>query len=528
MKLAETESQNSDESIEVVFDKALPLGVIPEFALGTSAGASNTVDWHTVLNFSNIQRHKLVSGEEAINFSLSESTDYYVSLRFSHNGINYLYSSRSFRFVPPFRFKGLSIEGEFGENEAPQISWSAENTNPVDHYEVSVGTTSEASDVLNWTRLASGSSPSLTLNFTPEMARYISVRAVTSGSEVLGTTTSYLGYFEASEMESQNSDESVEAVFDKALPEGVVPQFALGTSVGASDTVGWHTVSTFSGTHRHKLVSGTNGITFSLSEDTDYYVSLRFSYNDVNYLYSSRSFRFVPPPFRFTALSIEGEFGENEAPQISWTAENTDPVDYYEVSVGTTSEASDVLDWTRLASGSSPSLTLNFTPETARYISVRAVTSGGDVLGTETSYLGYFEASGNESQNANESVEAVFDKALPQGVVPEFALGTSVGGSDTVGWHTVSIFSGIQRHKLVSGTNGITFSLSESTDYYVSLRFSHNDVNYLYSSKSFRFVLYLHFALQGFPSKVSLVRIKLLKFHGRQRTLVKWITMKFL
>ena len=483
------ESQTANESVEVVFDKALPLGVAPEFALGTSLGASDTVGWHTVSTFSGTHRHKLVSGTNGITFSLSEGTDYYVSLRFRHNGVDYRYSSKSFRFsLPPFRFTGLSIEGEFGENEAPQISWLAENTSQVDHYEVSVGTTSGDSDVLNWTRLASGSSPPLTLSFVSETARYISVRAVTSGSEVLGTTTSYLGYFEASETESQNSDESVEAVFDKALPEGVVPQFALGTSLGASDTVDWHTVSTFSGTHRHKLVSGTNGITFSLSEGTDYYVSLRFSHNEVDYLYSSKSFRFSLPPFRFTGLSIEGEFGENEAPQISWSAENTNQVDHYEVSVGTASGASDVLNWTRLASGSSPPLTLNFTPETARYISVRAVTSGGDVLGTETSYLGYFEASGNESQDADESVEVVFDKALPLGVVPEFALGTSVGGSDTVDWHMVLNFSSTQRHKLVSGEEAINFSLSESTDYYVSLRFSHNGINYLYSSKSFRFV----------------------------------------
>ena len=49
--------------------------------------------------------------------------------------------------------------------------------------------------------------------------------------------------------------------------------------------------------------------------------------------------------FRFTELSIEGEFGEDEAPQISWLAENIDEVDHYEVSIRTISGANDVLDW---------------------------------------------------------------------------------------------------------------------------------------------------------------------------------------
>ena len=486
------ESQNANESVEAVFDKALPEGVVPQFALGTSLGASDTVDWHTVSTFSGTHRHKLVSGTNGITFSLSEGTDYYVSLRFSHNDVNYLYSSKSFRFSSStFRFTGLSIYGEFVRNQAPQISWTAENAiGRVNHYQAAIGTTSGGSDILSWTRIAL--EESLFLGFNPTNDRYISIRAVTSGSEVLGTITSYFSYFESGQSESQNANESVEVVFDKALPQGVVPEFALGTSVGGSDTVSWHAVSTFSGTHRHKLVSGTNGITFSLSKNTDYYVSMRFRYNEVDHFYSSKSFRFIPP-FRFTGLSIHGEFVGNQAPQVSWTAENAiGRVNHYQAAIGTTSGASDILSWKRVALGES--LFLGFNPTNDRYISIRAVTSDSEILGTITSYFSYFESGQSESQNANESIEVVFDKALPQGVVPEFALGTSLGASDTVSWHTVSNFSGTHRHKLVSGTNGITFSLSEDTDYYVSLRFSHNGVDYHYSSKSFRFAPTFHFA----------------------------------
>ena len=484
---SETESQDVHESVEVVLDKALPDGVIPAFALGTSVGGSDTVGWHIDFDFKGGPL-RLVSGENGITFNLSEDTDYYVSMRFRHNGVDYLYSSRSFRYVSSqFRFTDLEIEGDFID-EAPQISWLAENIDEVDHYEVSVGTSLGTGDVLDWTDLSSGSSPPITLRYTPETIRYVSVRAVASGGDVLGTITSYLGYFEVSIMVHEYAEESADVLFDKALPEGVIPEFALGTSVGASDTVGWHEVSTLSG-QRHRLVSGENGITFSLSEDTDYYISLRFRHNDVNYFYSSGRFRFSVLPFRFTELSILGEFGADEAPQISWyaTNTNTNEVDHYEVSIGTISGASDVLDWTDLSSGSSPTITLSYTPETARYISVRAVASGGEVLDTITSYLGYFEASEDESQDAEESVEVVFDKALPEGVIPEFALGTSLetfGRANTVGWHEVPTLSG-QRHRLVSGENGITFSLSEDTDYYISLRFRHNGVRYLYSSKSF-------------------------------------------
>ena len=494
-------------SIQVRRDPAVsglypPLYRVPlyELAVGTEPGSSDVVSWVDIGSSSEWLFRN-------ISPKLSLQTDYYATLRLTDSNNSFMFfSTESWQVecrqgavevggectsqVSPFRFTELSIEGEFGENKAPQISWSAENTDPVDHYEVAAGTVPDGNDVLNWTRLASGSSPTIALSFIPETARYISVRAVTSGGEVLGTETSYLGYFEASETESRDANESVEVVLDKALPQGVIPELALGTSLGGSDTVDWHTVSTFSGTHRHKLVSGTNGITFNLSDYTNYYVSLRFRHNDVNYLYSSKSFRFVPP-FRFIALSIESEFSENEAPQIFWEAESIaqlDQVDHYEVSIGTTSGGHDVLDWTRLVAYShSPKITLSFVPETARYISLRAVTSWGEVLDTITSYLGYFEAREDESQDADESVEVVFDKALPEGVIPEFALGTAVGASDTVDWHAVSNFSGIHRHKLVSGTNGITFNLIEGRDYYVSMWFFHNGVNYFYVSRSFRF-----------------------------------------
>ena len=193
--------------------------------------------------------------------------------------------------------------------------------------------------------------------------------------------------------------------------------------------------------------------------------------------------------FAFTALSIRGEFSElspSTSPPVYWEANNESQVDRYEMAIGSTPGNNDLLDWTHVYRGNGLGVTFVTPPQTSRYVSIRAL-KNNQVLDSITSVIGYWESLGEQSstQSSKIAVGPTADVESLSAAIVQLSLGViSYERNDIVDGHSVSSSTLLSGAQLVSGEDGLSFTLAEAY-HYMSISIEVSGITYSYWVDSF-------------------------------------------
>ncbi len=347
------------------------------------------------------------------------------------------------------------------------------------NYEVALGTSAGATDVVAWTNVALGTSHTFTgLSLVQGTTYYPSVRIVRTSGPLNASSSDGVKYVattlrdgSGADIDYSNDSANLTVNWD-SIGAGITRyEVALGTSAGATDVVGWTNAAlalnyTFTGL---ALVNGTK-----------YYPSVRIVYpGPINlYLNSSDGVTYVTTTVRDGAGADITFSASVSDVALNWDAVPTAPVDHYEVAIGTSAGASDVAGWTNVGVLTSYTFTGQaLTNGDVYYCSVRPVDASSAVMGTFSSNgfalafsYGTTVRDGSGADVAyslnQTSIDLNWDAvAINNKVRYEAALGTTVGGTEIKGWTNMGLGT--------SGTlNG--FSLVNGTTYYCSIRIVHS------------------------------------------------------
>lgn len=168
--------------------------------------------------------------------------------------------------------------------DAPQVSWS--NPASLDHIEFAIGSTSGGDELISWTNLATATThtESALTGLTECAAYYPSVKAVNASATESSVVTSSSFYWDNSaptglgvpdvSADDATSSSSTTTTWSGASDNCVLDHYeiAIGTSAGATDIQTWINIGNVTS---YKIQDGVDGASFTLTESTNYYISLR-------------------------------------------------------------------------------------------------------------------------------------------------------------------------------------------------------------------------------------------------------------
>jgi hypothetical protein len=372
-----------------------------EYAVGSLPGDSDIYSWISV---------GMDTTATAADLTLDHATPYYqsvravdlvnnVSLAMTSNGVITDHSAP----VSGAVIDGLTEDENWTESSNTlMLSWSgfSDTTSGLQFYEYAFGSSPGGDDIFPWTDAGLDSMTTDSgLILENDVTYYGSVRAIDNVDNVSVASISdgiTVDLFEPTvgipaeghpeDLDYQGSPDTL-AVF---WPPSDEPQldfyeFSVGTTPGDSNTVGWINV----GVDTNAVVTG-----LSLVYNVTYYVSLRAFDLAGNRSMTANSdgitVDLYPP---ITGVAIDGTIedeqftGSTTTLVASWSdfADTVSGIQFYEYAVGTTSGATDVMDWT--PAGLNTSVTdqsFTLVDEQTYYISIRATDNVDNVSGEVT------------------------------------------------------------------------------------------------------------------------------------------------
>lgn len=341
-------------------------------------------------------------------------------------------------------------------------SWSATDPDSgIYAYEYCVGTAPGLADVAGWLSVGSATQHTRTGLALQDKQRYYITARATNGAGILGSQASSDGItLDATPPTTPaviddgryTIDETIlHATWSSADPEsGIIKYFyCIGTSAGAIDVLGWTDVALATSATRPGL---------TLANGATYYVSVKAlngagAYSAVG---SSDGIVLDSTPPGTPAVTDDGQFSSDPTSiHARWTGNDLQSgISKFEYSVGSAMGATDVKTWTSVGTNSQATITgLSLANGHTYYVNVRATNGAGLVGGVGSSDGvtldttrpatpvvtddGAWTASTGElhatwSSSDTESGVAAF----------RFAVGTTLDGTDVVGWTDVATASG--------------------------------------------------------------------------------------
>ncbi|MFN8035841.1 MAG: hypothetical protein U0V73_07905 [Acidimicrobiia bacterium] len=466
-----------------------------EYAIGTTAGGTQTVDWTSTGTATSVTRNGL---------TLSNGTEYFVSVRATDAAGNVGSAATS---------NGVTVDttaptiDSVADGTGADITWQRSTSSlsanwtgsdigsGVASYEYAIGTTSGGTDVVDWT--STGTSTSVTRNgltLSNGTAYFVSVRVTdtagntstvaTSNGVTVDTTAPTTGSVAdgtSSDVTWQRSTSSLSANWTGfADPASGIAsyEYAIGTTPGATDVADWTSNASATSVTRNGL---------SLSNGTTYYVSVRAT-DQVGNTSSVATSNGVTVDHTTPAA---GTVADGTSTDVTWQQSTTtinanwtgfsDPasgIASYEYAIGTTAGGTQIVDWTSTGTATNVTETgLSLGNGTTYYVSVRATDQVGNTGSAATSNGVTVDhtapstgtvADGTSTdvtwQRSTTTIDANWTGfADPASGIAsyEYAIGTTAGGTDLVDWTGVGTATSVTRNDL---------TLSNGTEYFVSVR----------------------------------------------------------
>lgn len=346
-------------------------------------------------------------------------------------------------------------------------------------YRYTIGTTPGASDVVPWT--SAGTNTGIThtgLSLVDGQTYYFAVQSRVSADPWSGSGVSDGIMVDASapttpivtdDGQYTSSLDSLHATWTSSDPQTGIAQYqyAIGTSSGGTDVVGWTSVGTNSSVTKTGL---------TLSEGATYFMSVK-ALNGAglwSIVGSSDGITVEASAPTTPVLTDDGEYtSSQDTLHATWAS--SDPhsgIAEYQYAIGTTAGATDVAGWT--STGTTPEVTktgLSLSDGTTYFFSVKAK-NGADMWSDVGSSDGItVDASAPTTPTVTDDGDFTLPDMLhaswsaedPHSGIAEYryAIGTTAGGNDIVDWTSAGADTEVTKTGL---------SLSQGVQYFVSVK----------------------------------------------------------
>ena len=447
-----------------------------EYSIGTAAGQTDTKAWTNVA---------LATQATATGLTLQHGKTYYVNVRaISTIGKAGVVGSSDGILVdttPPGK-PSVTDGGAYASSPSQLTgSWTASDAESgVVSYEYAVGTTSGGTNIKNWTSAGNQTSATIgSMTLIDGGNYFISVRA-TNGAGLksqVGTSDGIIVDLTAPSTPSVTDDgiyttnaSQLHATWSSSDAQSGIAkyEYAIGTTSGGTDTLGW----TSAATAVEKTITG-----LSLTSGKRYYISVRSTNGAgmVSSVGTTDGILVDTTPPTTPAVTDDGMYSKNATTlHASWTASDAETgITLYEYSIGTSAKATNLVGWTGIGAATSVTRSdLTLTSGTSYYINVRATnaaglvsavgSSDGILIDTSAPQAPTVTDDGAYTSNTSQLHVKVACSDPESGIASyEYAVGTTPSGTDVVNWHS----DGAGPDITITG-----LSLTTGVTYYVSAR----------------------------------------------------------
>lgn len=440
-----------------------------EYAVGTSAGATDTRDWTSANAQTSITIDSLLLADGAI---------YYISVRATNGAglVSELGTSDGIivDLTPPST-PTVTDDGVYSTSASQlHATWaSSDAQSGITKYEYAIGTTVEGTNTVNWTSAALATEKTITgLSLASGTQYYISVRATNGAGFVsqIGTSDGILVDATPPSTPVVTDDgrytrntTTLHAVWASADAETGITlcEYSIGTSIGGANVVGWTGIGTATSVTRSDL---------TLANGATYYFNVRATNAAglVSAVGSSDGITLDTTPPPAPTVTDDGVYTANTA-QLHATLSCTDPesgIASYDYAVGTTPLGTDMVDWE--SGGAGPDITatgLSLATGITYYISARAINGEGATGAPATSDgikvdntppVGLAVTDDGDFTASATSLHGSWSATDPESGIAKYrcCIGTAPGSNNTADWLDVGssidhTFAGLS---LVNGT----------------------------------------------------------------------------
>jgi len=445
-----------------------------EYCIGSSSGAENVVGWTSTGTATSITR---------TDIALIEGSTYYFGVR-ARSGAG-LWSSGTWSNgitvdrVPPTTPVVIDDGAYTADRTQLHASWSATDAvSGIAAYEYAIGTTAGGTNVVGWTSTGTATSVTRTgLNLTDGVTYYFAVRArdgaggwsaVGTSNGILVDTTPPTTPVVTDGGEYTSSPDTLSAQWASIdAQSGIVEyQYAIGTTAGGTQIVGWTSTGTTSQVTKTGL---------SLVVGTTYYFAVRARNGAGGWsaVGTSDGIKFDNTPPSAPVVTDDGQYTSiRTALHAIWSANDVESgIAEYQYRIGTTAGGGEVVDWTSAGAATEVTRTgLNLTDGVTYYISARAKngagiwgaagTSNGIIVDGSPPTTPAVTDTGQYTTSTN-ALSASWTSSDPQSGVAEYriAVGTTPGGTQLLSWTS----TGTVAHANLTGlplVNGATYYFS--------------------------------------------------------------------
>lgn len=444
------------------------------YSIGTSAGSNNVIDWTDASLATSVTRTGL---------SLTTGTSYYINVKALNGGGAYsaVGSSNGIMLddTPPGE-PAVTDDGSFISSATSiHARWStSDGESGIAKYEYSVGTTAGGTDTKGWTNAGANLEATITgLNLTNGRAYFVNARA-TNGAGLVGSVGSSDGaVLDVTRPSTPTvtddgawtaSTSDLHATWSASDAESGIKsyKYAVGTTAGGADVIGWTGVGTS---------TSSTPIGLSLVHGQVYYFSV-IAANGAgaeSLTGVSDGIRVdATPPTKPVVTDDGASQNSHDTLHAVWAAADPESgIVKYEYCMGTAAGQVNLVGWTDAGSATSvtrPGLDLQ---EAARYyVSVRATNAVGLVSEVGSSDGILIDSSpppapvvtdAGAFTSATDALHATWTAvSSPSGVASyEYSIGTAAGQTDTAPWTNVALANQVTATPLTL-QNGRTYFIN--------------------------------------------------------------------
>ncbi|MGI6295665.1 MAG: PQQ-binding-like beta-propeller repeat protein [Armatimonadota bacterium] len=447
-----------------------------QYAIGTSSGGTNVVDWTSAGTATEVTR----SGLELV-----DGTTYYISVKAKNGaGMWSLVGSSDGIMVDssPPTAPVVTDDGEFTSSQTSlHATWTAYDTHSgIAEYQYAIGTSAGATDVVGWTSTGAVASITKTgLSLETGKTYYFSVKAknkaglwgsVGVSDGILCDATPPTTPVVIDDGEYASSTNSLHATWSTSDPEsGVVSyQYAIGSTPGGANIVNWTSVGTATEVTRTGL---------ALTPGTTYYISVKATNGAglVSAVGTSDGIKVDNSPPTTPVVTDDGVYTTDATTlHATWTSGDLQSgIVEYQYAIGTSSGGTNIVDWTSVGTATEVTRSgLELVDGATYYISVKAKNGAGmwSAVGSSDGIMADSSpptqpavTDDGEYTSSQTSLHAAWTASDPHSGIAEYqyAIGTSAGSTDVVGWTSTGAVASITKTGL---------SLETGKTYYFSVK----------------------------------------------------------
>ncbi|MEI6914772.1 MAG: PQQ-binding-like beta-propeller repeat protein, partial [Armatimonadota bacterium] len=447
-----------------------------QYAIGTTAGGSNIVNWTSAGLATSITRTGL---------SLSDGGSYYISVKATkRSGLTSTVGISDGIIVDrtPPTMPVVTDDGAFTSSlDSLHAAWTASDAQSgIADYQYAIGTTAGGTNVVNYTSVGTATQVTRTgLNLADGGKYYFSVRAkngsgLTSGTGVSdGITVDASGPGKPVVVDDGQYTTSVSSLHaswsaDPGISGIVDFLYAIGATAGGTDVVNWTSVGTSLEVTRAglTLISGRRYY-FAVKARNAVGVTSPIGISDgITVDHSSPTQPLVIDDGQYTSSL--------DTLHASWSSTDAQSgIAEYQYAIGTSSGASNVVNWTSVGTATQISKSgLTLTDGAVYYFAVRAINGAGltgavgvsdgiTIDRTLPSTPIVTDEGAYTSSPDTLSASWTSSDALSGVIEYQYAIGTSTSGVDVVGWTSVGVNTSVVKSGL---------ALQDGTMYYFQVK----------------------------------------------------------